>query len=193
MGNRGKSSRGGAAVLWGRAGVLQVAYDSRGMMWLDVQARAGLKAAAFAAAGRAQVRDAVAALYRDVQLEVDRVKPRCDVSGRCCRFEEFGHRLFVTTLELAAFWYELETAGRPAAAAGPWDGSGCPFQSAGLCGVHSIRPFGCRIFFCDPASEGWQREQYERFHARLRRLHETLEVPYFYVEWRDALRAIGLA
>jgi Fe-S-cluster containining protein len=160
---------------------------------LDERARQQLRDAAFRAAGRAEVRGAVAALYADVQRAIDQARPRCDVSGRCCRFEEFGHRLFVTTIELAAFWYELETAGRPSAGQQAWDGTGCPFQSAGLCGVHAIRPFGCRIFFCDPASERWQRDQYERFHARLKRLHDELGVPYQYVEWREALRAINQA
>jgi Fe-S-cluster containining protein len=189
-----RKARSAAAVLWGRAAVLQVAYDRRDdVIALDQQALEELRTAAFRAAGRPEVRDAVASLYGDVQREVEQARPRCDVSGRCCRFEEFGHRLFVTTIELAAFWYQLETADRSPASDAAWDGTGCPFQVSGLCGVHSIRPFGCRIFFCDPASEGWQREQYERFHARLKRLHEELGVPYAYVEWRQALRAIGVA
>jgi Fe-S-cluster containining protein len=69
---------------------------------------------------------------------------------------------------------------------------GCPFQVDGLCGVHGIRPFGCRIFFCDETSTAWQHEMYERLHGRLRALHDELQVPYFYVEWRFALRAIML-
>ena len=95
----------------------------------------------------------------------------------------------VTTIELAAFVYELETRPR-----GPssWDGTGCPFQVSGLCGVHAIRPFGCRIFFCDATSTQWQHEQYERFHAELKKLHQSLDVPYFYVEWRQALEALAL-
>ena|SRR5437762_13365478 len=73
-----------------------------------------------------------------------------------------------------------------------WDGSGCPFQVSGLCSVHAIRPFGCRVFFCDSSSTDWQSEQYERHHARLKRLHEELAIPYFYVEWRQALAAVGV-
>jgi Fe-S-cluster containining protein len=93
-------------------------------------------------------------------------------------------------MELATFWYELET--RATAPPDETNSGGCPFQHARLCAVHQIRPFGCRIFFCDPASNQWQTEQYERFHARLKRLHEALNVAYLYVEWREALRAIGL-
>ncbi|HWE94497.1 MAG TPA: hypothetical protein VG269_11085, partial [Tepidisphaeraceae bacterium] len=73
-----------------------------------------------------------------------------------------------------------------------WDGKGCPFQRLKLCTVHAIRPFGCRMFFCDATSTQWQNDAYERFHAELKQLHERLEVPYFYVEWRQALRELGL-
>ena len=73
---------------------------------------------------------------------------------------------------------------------GEWDGTGCPFQVAKLCGVHEIRPFGCRIYFCDATSTVWQQEAYEAFHGQLKRLHESLGVPYFYVEWRSALAVV---
>lgn len=144
------------------------------------------------AAGRDDVLAAVTALYADVQRQIDRRRPRCDISGRCCRFEQYGHRLFVTTLELAAFARQLRQGGRDPPPE-RWDGTGCPFQSNKLCSVHAIRPFGCRMFFCDATSTEWQNEQYEHFHARLKRLHEELSVPYFYVEWRQALAAVGLS
>lgn len=129
-------------------------------------------------------------LYRSVQAEIDARRPTCVVSGRCCRFEEFGHRLYITTLELAHFTRQL--GGSHHAAATDWDGAGCPFQRAKLCSVHAIRPFGCRMFFCDATSTDWQNAAYERFHADLKRLHEEFEVPYFYVEWRQALEMLGL-
>jgi Fe-S-cluster containining protein len=142
-----------------------------------------------AAASRADVRDAVARVYADLQREIDARRPICSASGRCCRLEEYGHRLYVTTLELAAFVAGLpENPNVPA-----WDGTGCPFQVAKLCSVHTIRPFGCRMFFCDATSTQWQNERYEQFHADLKRLHGELNVPYLYVEWRQALAALGLA
>lgn len=152
-----------------------------------------LRVAVRAAAGRTDVRDAVEGVYRDLAAKIDQRRPVCVVSGRCCRFEEYDHRLYVTTLELAAFVNGFESGvcnGTLTAAMKDWDGTGCPFQIARLCGVHAIRPFGCRIFFCDPTATQWQQEAYEHFHTRLKRLHEELEVPYFYVEWRQALRAV---
>src|SRR5438874_1280896 len=96
-----------------------------------------LKEAVERAAGRADVREAIEQVYRDLQQEIDIRKPVCKTSGRCCRFEEFGHRLYVTTMELAAFGEvlqkerpgaaDLRSANCSASGAG-WDGRGCPFQ-----------------------------------------------------------------
>jgi len=152
-----------------------------------------LRHAVTTARERQDVLDAVRDLYADVQKEIDRRRPVCVISGRCCRFEEYGHRLFVTTAELAAFVRGLREGEPAARGPGPWDGTGCPFQSNKMCGVHAIRPFGCRMFFCDATSTDWQNENYEVFHARLKRLHEELGVPYYYVEWRRAIRALGLS
>ena len=139
------------------------------------------------AAGRPDVHAAVLAIYRDLQSAIDARRPICTTSGRCCRFEQFGHRLYVTTAELAVFTSALT----PPPNANPDPGS-CPFQIDGLCSVHPIRPFGCRIFFCDETAQSWQQDQYALFHARLKQLHHDLHVPYFYVEWRQALDALGL-
>jgi Fe-S-cluster containining protein len=162
---------------------------------LDPTIEECLRDAVRAAAGRAEARAVVERVYADLATEIDRRRPVCVVSGRCCRFEEFGHRLYVTTLELASFLHGFEQgqAARPHALAQAierWDGAGCPFQVARLCGVHAFRPFGCRMFFCDATSTQWQHEAYEAFHARLKRAHEELDVPYFYLEWRQAIGAV---
>jgi Fe-S-cluster containining protein len=152
-----------------------------------------LKAVVEAAARRGDVIAAVDALYADVQAAIDQRRPVCVMSGKCCRFEEYGHRLFVTTMELAAFVSRVSGVRSTALTTGGIqgsDGKGCPFQQNKLCTVHTIRPFGCRMLFCDPTSTHWPNEVYERFHARLKALHEELGMPYFYVEWRVALGAL---
>jgi Fe-S-cluster containining protein len=146
-----------------------------------------------AAAGRDDVVSAIRAVYDRLADRVARRRPLCIASGRCCRFEEFGHRLYVTTIELAAFFAELPghvEGNRLAARFGEWDGTGCPFQVQRMCGVHAIKPMGCRLFFCDASSTQWQQEEYERFHVEIKLLHETLDVPYRYLEWRAGLRAL---
>jgi Fe-S-cluster containining protein len=154
---------------------------------------ATLISAVHAAARRAEVCAAVQAVYTDLQQQIDLRHPLCQLSGRCCHFEEWGHRLYVTTMELASFVAGLERATEPTrmeVLADISDGRGCPFQAGKLCGVHAIRPFGCRIYFCDATAQEWQQEQYAHFHARLRRLHDELAVPYFYLEWRQALAGL---
>lgn len=125
----------------------------------------------------------VEAIYQKLGDAVKARQPVCVASGRCCKFEEFGHRLFVTTLEMAHFMQS-----KPQAVANP-DPAGCPFQSGRLCTVHTIRPFGCRIYYCDPTAQQWQQDLYEQMHRELKELHETFEISYFYIEWREALEA----
>src|SRR5436305_14500685 len=101
------------------------------------------------ASNRPEVRSAITSLYADLQKQIDVRRPKCILSGRCCRFEEFGHRLYVTTLELAAFLHDLQQLKLSIPGENP---GGCPFQINKLCSVHQIRPFACRLFFCDSTS-----------------------------------------
>lgn len=152
------------------------------------QRQVELRDAIQAAALRAEVVGAVEQLYAQVQAAIDQRRPVCEMSGRCCRFEEYGHRLYVSTIELAAFVKQASGARRREA-----DDGGCPFQQNKLCTVHPIRPLGCRMFFCDPSSSAWQNQAYEQFHARIKALHEGFGIPYYYVEWREGLRALSEA
>jgi Fe-S-cluster containining protein len=147
-----------------------------------------LKQWVLSAASQPRVREEVRRLYQELQTRIDQRRPLCVMSGRCCRFDEYGHRLYVTTMELAAFATEL--ADLPPIPLQTAAGL-CPFQSGKICRVHSIRPMGCRIFFCDPSSTQWQQEVYEELHARLKELHHELSIPYAYVEWRFACEKLG--
>ncbi len=145
-------------------------------------------AAWFAAGESPAVDRALRALYGRLDAEIASRNPTCWLSGRCCDFDGYGHRLYVTGLEAA--WLvgridpmnraRLEDAALPTI-------PGCPFQVAKLCRVHDLRPMGCRIFFCDPAAQDWQHGLYERFLEELRALHERHGLPYQYMEWRTAL------
>jgi Fe-S-cluster containining protein len=140
--------------------------------------------AVHAAAARPEVLAAVAELYGQMEQAILQRRPICRQSGRCCHFDAWGHRLMVTTLELAAF-----LAHRPRPVVDPPPG-GCPFQSDKLCTVHPLRPLGCRVYYCDATATAWQQEQYRACHHALRQLHEDLAVPYHYVEWRQALAVL---
>jgi len=89
------------------------------------------------------------ALYARVEAEIARHAPVCELSGRCCRFREFGHDLFVSGLE-REYWFR---SGEPAISADRWKpGENCPWQSeTGRCHARLGRPLGCRVYFCDPS------------------------------------------
>ena len=140
------------------------------------------------------VNHAIRNLYADLDQAVAQHGPTCWASGRCCDFNTFGHRLFVTGLEV--MWV-LEThqtwkKSRPRPDPQP-EGldltteAGCPFQVQRLCTIHRIRPMGCRIFFCQQGTDRWQGPLYEQFLAKLRALHDQHGVPYRYLEWRVGL------
>ena len=145
------------------------------------------------AAADPRVHSTITAIFDEANDAVSRHRPLCLASGRCCRFEEHGHRLYVTGLEAAWFMRALgETQGRQLSAdeiREAEDRGDCPLLVSGLCSVHEIRPFGCRSYFCDPRAT-WQQEHYEKWHERIRTLHTTLDLSYFYGEWRSVLLAI---
>lgn len=64
---------------------------------------------------------------------------------------------------------------------------GCPFQVRNLCGVHAIKPLGCRVYFCDRSAEQWQQDLSERLLSEIRSLHDRHGVEYRYGEWRAML------
>jgi Fe-S-cluster containining protein len=125
---------------------------------------------------------ALESIYADLEAELDRLRPACSLSGRCCRFQEHGHQLWVTRLELE---HLLRHEGPPpAGAAGT-----CPWLKEGRCGAREHRMLGCRIYFCDPAYRDAMGPLYEKYHRRIRELHERLDLPYEYRELLDALRS----
>jgi hypothetical protein len=100
-------------------------------------------------------------VYAAADAAVAAAGPRCDASGRCCRFKEYGHTLFISHLEAAVLLeaappYEL-----------PVSGDFCPFQVDSLCTAREPRPLGCRVYFCDPT---YQETGNDITEANLRRL-----------------------
>jgi Fe-S-cluster containining protein len=140
----------------------------------------------------------LANLYRRLDEQVALRGPTCWISGRCCNFDAYGHLLYVTGLEVAWVVRQVGQSTTTAAALrenlneqpdAPRDTqAACPFQTGTLCGIHAVRPLGCRVFFCEQGTQEWQQELYESFLTDLRSLHDVHDLPYRYLEWREALR-----
>ncbi|MBL8989975.1 MAG: hypothetical protein JNJ48_00180 [Phycisphaerae bacterium] len=146
-----------------------------------------------AAASDPAVAEELEAIYAMIADAVSARGPACWASGRCCNFERAGHRLYTTGLEAA---YTVARAGPESALT---EGSivaaravgGCPFQRDNLCGLHAVRPIGCRVYFCDRSAERWQQDLSERAIALVRSLHDRHGLPYRYAEWRDLLSMLA--
>ena len=120
------------------------------------------------------LRDALLAIYDDLAADIARAAPVCELSGRCCRFKEYGHTLFLSRPEAEL----LLEHGLPANAV--VDEAGCPFQINGLCTARERRPLGCRVYYCDPNYAGVGEVLSERYVGRLKQLHDAGMTPWDY-------------
>ncbi len=124
------------------------------------------------------------ALYAELDAAVDRLAPVCQISGRCCRFEEYGHTLFLSEPEALLLLAEAPPPLRPLD-----DGASCPWQNErGHCTAREARPIGCRVYFCDPAFQDHAPELTEVALGTLKRLVEALELPWNYAPLHQHLR-----
>ena len=110
------------------------------------------------------LRREVLTLYQEVDREVAAAGPVCVASGRCCRFKEYGHTLFVSSLEADVLLASAQPYDRPASA------DFCPFQKGNLCTAREPRPLGCRVYYCDPAYQETGARISEEYLRRLKRL-----------------------
>lgn len=166
----------------------------------DIDAAAWLawREAAARLAIDAELRELYAALDADIAAR----GPTCWQSGKCCNFGGYGHRLYVTALEVVWFLGQVHgPAGESGTLPRPLPGGGekavalpqaserdvCPYQIDKACSTHTVRPLGCRIFFCQAGTETWQQDLYERYLAELRDLHERHNVAYRYADWMALL------
>jgi Fe-S-cluster containining protein len=116
----------------------------------------------------AEARAELRTLYDDLDAEVAKLGPICQLSGRCCHFEEYGHTLFLSNAEVQ---FLLEVAPEPSRALD--QGKTCPWQNAsGHCTAREGRPIGCRVYYCDPHYERRAHDISERFIAQLKELSD---------------------
>ena len=121
-------------------------------------------------------------VYADLERELGTLRPRCDLSSRCCRFTEFGHQLWTSTLEL-----DYLRAHEPPPPEGAPAGV-CPYLKEGRCGARDHRMLGCRIFFCDPGYKEAMGPLYEKYHRAVKAIHARHGIPYLYGEFLSLLR-----
>jgi len=172
-----------------------------------------------AAATQPAIDAALRDLYRRLDDAIAARSPTCWQSGKCCHFDAYGHRLYVTGLEIA--WFLEQGPGAEQGTGVRDQGSGerqqgsdtasvalplfpgprslnptlpaCPYQHDNRCTTHAIRPLGCRVFFCQEGTQDWQQQLYEQYLDELRDLHDAHQLEYRYLEWRAGLRDAAAA
>ena len=131
-----------------------------------------------------EIKRRVLAIYAEVDREVAAAGPVCVASGRCCRFKEAGHVLYVSSLEADV----LLDGAPPIAEVGPLDTATCPYQKNNLCTAREPRPLGCRVYYCDPTYQETANRITEKHLARLKDLADELGVDWRYAplhHWLD--------
>jgi Fe-S-cluster containining protein len=135
-----------------------------------------------------RLRRAVLKLYDEVDREVAAAGPVCIASGRCCRFKEYGHVLFLSNLEA-----EVLLAGAPAYDPAGVTSDFCPFQKGNLCTAREPRPLGCRIYYCDPNYQQTCNDLSEKYLRRIKELADEQGVDYRYAPLHRFLTEPSLA
>ncbi len=92
-----------------------------------------------------ELRRRVLEIYHEADAAVAAAGPVCIASGRCCRFKEYGHVLYLSRLEADVLLQAAPAYDKPVSS------DFCPFQKENLCTAREPRPLSCRVYYCDPA------------------------------------------
>jgi hypothetical protein len=130
-----------------------------------------------------ELRRQVLALYQDLDREVAAAGPVCVASGRCCRFKEYGHVLFLSSLEADVLLAQAPPYQQPVSP------DFCPFQQDNLCTAREPRPLGCRVYYCDPSYQETGNRLTEKYLNRLKELAQAHGVAWCYAPLHTFLNA----
>jgi hypothetical protein len=112
-------------------------------------------------------------LFRELDAELASRGWACRGCSACCRFGEFGHALFLSSLEADL----LIGDDVPEHA----EEGTCVFLVDGRCSRRGRRALGCRTFYCAEAGKGEIESLTEHYTKRLKELHERSGTPWCYM------------
>jgi Fe-S-cluster containining protein len=107
---------------------------------------------------------------------------KCEACGKCCDFDKFGHRLFVTTPEVIYFTDKIESKNLK-----QMINSRCSYQAGDKCTVYKYRFAGCRIFCCKGDAR-FQSDLTEAVIKKFKTLCDEFKIFYRYVDLPTALK-----
>jgi hypothetical protein len=129
--------------------------------------------------------DEVTQIYDWLDSNLKPLVNHCTACGKCCNFDSFGHKLFVTTPELLYFKQNVKNPK-------PILMQTCPYLENDKCGARNYRFAGCRIFFCK-ADTDLQNKLSEETAKKFKSLCDKFDFPYRYVDLTTALNNPELA
>lgn len=126
----------------------------------------------------------IAAFHRALDDDLSRIRPDCAGCGECCRFDRVDHIVYASRLERLYLLHvsplpDPDPEADPETAALIAAGKRCPYQRGDVCLAREGRTLGCRLHFCRWPGGG-EEEFSEKWHQRLKYLHDTLEQPWDY-------------
>ena len=110
---------------------------------------------------------------------------RCDACGKCCDFETFDHRLFVTPPEVMYLAAKLGSENIE-----PMPTGRCPYNVVIACSIYEYRFAGCRIFCCKGDND-FQSALSESALEKFKAICTDLGIAYRYSPLADALNGFG--
>jgi Fe-S-cluster containining protein len=113
-------------------------------------------------------------IYAEADREVAAAGPVCVASGRCCRFKEQGHVLYLSSVEAEVLLASAPPYEKPVSP------DFCPFQQENLCTAREPRPLGCRVYYCDPGYQETGNQISEKYLQKLKALSLELEIDWQY-------------
>jgi hypothetical protein len=135
-----------------------------------------------------QILRKVAEIYNWLDVKIRRnsnLAGKCDACGRCCDFEAFDHRLFVTPPELMYLAAKLGAENIKS-----MSGNLCPYNVDGRCAIYEYRFAGCRIFFCK-GDKDFQGGLSESVLKKFKSICTEFKIPYRYTELSTALNGFA--
>lgn len=135
-----------------------------------------------------RVIEEVARVYRRLDEQLDRADEAagaCDACGRCCDFDAYDHRLFVTTPELMHLAANLDGEMTGVMVSGR-----CPYNVQGKCVVYDYRFAGCRIFCCR-GDANLQSELSESAITKFKSICTEFDIAYRYSDLPTALNGLA--
>lgn len=137
-----------------------------------------------------QLLEKVAEIYGWLDMQICEnadLAGRCDVCGKCCDFDGFDHRLFITPPELM---YLAANHGTENIKLMPTNR--CPYNIDGKCTIYEHRFASCRIFYCN-ADVDFQGELSESALEKFKSLCTEFQIPYRYIDLATALNSLANA